>query len=155
MPSYGAGWPTAAQSRALDHACTSWGHPTHLLFIPPLVEAHINECLPAGLRINCTDAVHFGGNNRGRGVGQSPIPTQPTHLVEGEKSDIGDVFDGGHFGVGGNEAQAVPPLRGNGMPLKGERRVIPLWITGREIIIQGQSCPWGGRRGGGGGSGRG
>ena len=33
------------------------------------------------------------------GVGQSLIPTQFKHLVEGGKSDIRDVVEGGHFGV--------------------------------------------------------
>ena len=37
-------------------------------------------------------------------VGHSPIPTQSGHLVEGGKSDMRDVVEGGHFGVGRDEA---------------------------------------------------
>ena len=39
--------------------------------------------------------------------------------------------------MGQEDAQVVPPLRGNGVPLKGERSMIPLQITGKEIIIEG------------------
>ena len=64
--------------------------------------------------------------------------------MEGGNSDIGDVVEGGHFGVGGDESQVVPPLRGSGPPFKGERRMVPMRITGREVLIQGNHVHGGG-----------
>ena len=42
-------------------------------------------------------------------VGHSPIPTQPTHLIKCGKSNFGDVVDGGHLRVRGEDPQVVPP----------------------------------------------
>ena len=72
----------------------------------------------------------------GGGVGQSPIPTQPTHLMKRGKSDVGDVVEGGHLRVGGEEPQVIPPLSSGGLPPKGERRMVPLRFTGTEVLMQ-------------------
>ena len=58
---------------------------------------------------------------KGGGVGQSPIPTQPTPLMERGKSDVGDVVEGGHLRVGEEEPQVTPPRRSGTVPVKGER----------------------------------
>ena len=48
------------------------------------------------------------GGVRGRcreGVSQSPIPTEPTHLVKSGDSNIGDVVEGVHVRVDGTAAK--------------------------------------------------
>ena len=55
----------------------------------------------------------------------TPIPTQPAHLMERGKSDVGDVVEGGGLRVDGEEPQVIPPLSSGGVPLKGERRMAP------------------------------
>ena len=80
----------------------------------------------------------FGANEGGwggGGVGQSLIPTQPTHVMKREKSDVGDVVEGGHLRVGREDPQVIPPLRSGGLPLKGGRTMVPLRITGTEVLV--------------------
>ena len=74
---------------------------------------------------------------KGGRVGQSPIPTQPTHLMKRGKSAVGDVVEGGHLNVGGEDPQVIPPLSRGGLPLKGERRMIPLRFISTEVLVQG------------------
>ena len=78
----------------------------------------------------------FGGNERGGGVGQSLIPTQPTHRMERGKSDVGDVVEGGHLRVGGEEPQITPPLSSGSAAVKRERRMVPLRFLSREVLVQ-------------------
>ena len=52
------------------------------------------------------------------------------------KSDVGDVVEEGHLRVGGAESRLIPALSSGGLPPKGERRMVPLRITGREVLIQ-------------------
>ena len=83
--------------------------------------------------------------------GQSPISTQPTHLMKRGKSDVGDVVEGGHLRVNGEEPQVIPPLSSGGVPPKGERRMVPLRISGKEVLIQHNHVYAGGGGGGSGG----
>ena len=52
------------------------------------------------------------------------------------KSDFGDVVEGGHLRVGAEGPQVTPPLSSGGVPLKGERRMVPLRITNKEVLVQ-------------------
>ena len=70
------------------------------------------------------------------GVGQSPIPAQPKHMIKRGKSDVRDVVEGGHLRVGGEDPQVIPPLSSGGVPLKGERRMVPLRISSREVLLE-------------------
>ena len=51
--------------------------------------------------------------------------------------DIGDAVEGGHLRVGGEDPQVIPPLSSGCVPLKGERRMVPLRIPSREVLVQG------------------
>ena len=68
----------------------------------------------------------------GGGVGQSLIPTQPTHPMKRGKNDVGDAVEGGHL----KDPQVIPPLSSGSVPLKRERRMFPLRITSREVLAQ-------------------
>ena len=83
--------------------------------------------------------------------GGSPTPTQPRHLMKHGKSDVGDVVEGGHLRVSGEEPQVIPPLSSGGLPPKGERIMVPPRITGREVLIQRNHVHAGGGGGSGGG----
>ena len=74
------------------------------------------------------------------GGGCQPIPdTNSTHtsLMERGMSDVGDVVEGGHLRVGGEEPQVIPPLSKGSVSLKGERRMVPLWFLSREVLVDG------------------
>ena len=73
---------------------------------------------------------------KGEGVGQSPIPTQPTQPMKRGKRDVGAVVEGLHLRMGGEEPQVIPPLSSGGLPTKGKRRMVPMRITGKEVLIQ-------------------
>ena len=42
------------------------------------------------------------------GPSANPTPTQPTHVMEHGKSGVGDVMEGGHLRVGGEDPKVVP-----------------------------------------------
>ena len=51
------------------------------------------------------------------------------------KSDVGDVVDGGHIRLGGQDTQVIPPLSSGGLLPKGKRRMVPLRITSRQVCV--------------------
>ena len=60
-------------------------------------------------------------------------------------------MEGGHLKVAAEEPQVIPPLSSGGLRTKGERRMVPLRITRREVLIQRNHVHAGGGGGGGGG----
>ena len=45
-------------------------------------------------------------------------------------------MEGGHLKVAAEEPQVIPPLSSGGLRTKGERRMVPLRITGSKVFIQ-------------------
>ena len=69
------------------------------------MEGWVRGCICGGVRQGGGSQRGLGGNEGG-GVRQSPIPTQPTHLMKRGKSDVKEVVEGGHLRVGGEEPQS-------------------------------------------------
>ena len=47
------------------------------------------------------------------------------------------MVEGGHLTVGREEPQVIPPPNCGSVPLKGDRRMVPLWFLSREVLVQG------------------
>ena len=63
--------------------------------------------------------------------------TTSTHASdERQKTDVRDMVEGGHLRLGGEGPRVIQPLSSGGVPLKGERRMVPLQSLSREVLVQ-------------------
>ena len=57
-------------------------------------------------------------------------------MMKRRKSDVVDMVEGRHLRVEGEDPQVIQQLSGAGLPLKGERRMVPLRITNRKVLVE-------------------
>ena len=89
-----------------------------------------------GVLQRCPAQGGLGRNEGGEGP-RFPIPNEPLHHMESGQSDIGDVVEGGHGRVAGQDAQIVPALGLHCLRFKRKVRLFSLRHTGRKVVMDG------------------